>query len=63
MVSFDYASGQSGLALHRFNEDRKRAFESLAHLDGVDADVVLFGHGDPWTQGSRRAVDIVRAQG
>jgi glyoxylase-like metal-dependent hydrolase (beta-lactamase superfamily II) len=60
MVNFDYASGERGLALHRFNEDRQRAFQSLARLDGVDADVVLFGHGDPWSQGSKRAVDIVR---
>lgn len=62
MVNFDYASGESGLRLHRFNEDRERAFDSLARLDEVSADIVLFGHGNPWTQGSRRAVEVVRAQ-
>ena len=62
MVNFDYASGESGLHQQRFNEDRAQAFASLAPLDGVDAAVVLFGHGDPWTQGSSRAIEIVRAR-
>jgi glyoxylase-like metal-dependent hydrolase (beta-lactamase superfamily II) len=62
MVNFDYASGESGLRLHRFNEDRERAFDSLARLDEVSEDIVLFGHGNPWTQGSRRAVEIVRGK-
>jgi glyoxylase-like metal-dependent hydrolase (beta-lactamase superfamily II) len=60
VVNFDYASGESGLGQHRFNEDRERAFGSLARLDELDADVVLFGHGDPWTRGSRSALEIVR---
>jgi glyoxylase-like metal-dependent hydrolase (beta-lactamase superfamily II) len=62
MVNFDYASGETGLRPHRFNEDRAQALASLAQLDGVDAEVVLFGHGDPWTQGSSRALEIVRAR-
>ena len=59
-MNFDYASGESGLAQHRFNEDRERAFKSLARLDGLEADVVLFGHGNPWTEGLRSALEIVR---
>ena len=63
LVNFDYASGQSGLGLHRFNDDRRRALASLGALAAPDLEVVLFGHGDPWTRGSREAVEIVRAQG
>jgi glyoxylase-like metal-dependent hydrolase (beta-lactamase superfamily II) len=60
MVNFDYATGETGLRQHRFNDDRDRALGSLGRLDAVDAEVVLFGHGDPWTQGSRRALEMVR---
>ncbi len=60
MVNFDYATGESGLRQHRFNDDRGRALASLDRLEGFDAEVVLFGHGDPWTEGSRRAIEIVK---
>lgn len=60
MVNFDYASGERGLKQHRFNDDRPRALESLARLEQFDAAIVLFGHGDPWTQGSRKAIEFVR---
>ena len=60
LVTFDYAAGRRGIAQHRFNEDRHRAFASLARLDAIDADIVLVGHGDPWTGGLRRALEIVR---
>jgi glyoxylase-like metal-dependent hydrolase (beta-lactamase superfamily II) len=62
IVNFDYAAGQAGLNLHRFNEDRARAHDSLARLERFDLPVVLFGHGDPWYQGSERALDAVRAR-
>jgi glyoxylase-like metal-dependent hydrolase (beta-lactamase superfamily II) len=62
MVSFDYATGKRGLNLHRFNEDREAAIASLDRLTGFDAETVLFGHGDPWTDGADRAVDTVRGQ-
>jgi glyoxylase-like metal-dependent hydrolase (beta-lactamase superfamily II) len=60
MVNFDYAAGKHGLGQHRFNEDRELARRSLERLQRVDAGTVLFGHGDPWTQGSRQALEIVR---
>jgi glyoxylase-like metal-dependent hydrolase (beta-lactamase superfamily II) len=60
MVNFDYASGERGPRQHRFNEDRERALDSLRRLDELDADVVLFGHGDPWTGGLQRALELVR---
>jgi glyoxylase-like metal-dependent hydrolase (beta-lactamase superfamily II) len=62
MVNFDYASGETGLGQHRFNEDRARAVASLARLEDLDAEIVLFGHGDPWSEGAQRAVELVRAR-
>jgi glyoxylase-like metal-dependent hydrolase (beta-lactamase superfamily II) len=61
MVNFDYASGRRGPALHRFNEDRLAAQHSLARLESVEAEVILFGHGDPWTGGTQRAAEIARS--
>jgi glyoxylase-like metal-dependent hydrolase (beta-lactamase superfamily II) len=56
-----HATGRPGLALHRFNEDRARAAESLTRLAGLDAEVVLFGHGDPWPGTPRSAVESIDA--
>lgn len=61
VANFDYASGARGLRQHRFNEDRAQALASLARLDGLDAETVVFGHGDPWTEGLPRALEVVRA--
>jgi glyoxylase-like metal-dependent hydrolase (beta-lactamase superfamily II) len=60
MANFDYATGRPGLGLHRFNDDREMALASLERLDAIDAEVVVFGHGDPWTGGLARALEIVR---
>jgi len=60
MASFDYVTGTRGIALHRLNDDREMALASLAHLDPIDAKVVLFGHGEPWTDGLPRALEIAR---
>lgn len=57
---FDYASGDTRLQLHRFNEDREMARRSLDRLADVDAELVLFGHGDPWPHGPRAAVEAAR---
>jgi glyoxylase-like metal-dependent hydrolase (beta-lactamase superfamily II) len=62
IVNFDYASGETGLRPHRFNEDREQALASLDRLEKLDAGTVLFGHGDPWTQGSRQALEVVRSR-
>lgn len=60
MASFDYVTGTRGIGLHRLNDDREIARASLARLDPINAEVVLFGHGDPWTGGLRRALEIAR---
>ena len=45
------------------NQDTDRALASLAVLDGVPADVVLPGHGEPWTEGATEAARLARAAG
>lgn len=62
MVNFDYAAGVEGLALHRFNEDRPQARLALDRFQSLDADLVLFGHGDPWRQGLQSAIRVVRGR-
>lgn len=62
LVNFDYASGERGPRLHRFNDDRPRALVSLALLEALEADTVLFGHGDPWRGGIQTAVETARQQ-
>jgi glyoxylase-like metal-dependent hydrolase (beta-lactamase superfamily II) len=61
LVNFDYASGERGVKLHRFNEDRPGARKSLDVLADLDAGTLLFGHGDPWNRGAREAVERARA--
>jgi hypothetical protein len=60
MASLDYISRTRGIGLHRLNDDRETALTSLARLDPIDANVVLFGHGEPWTEGLARALGIAR---
>jgi glyoxylase-like metal-dependent hydrolase (beta-lactamase superfamily II) len=62
LANFDYVSGKPGLGLHRLNDDREVALASLTRLDPVGAEVVLFAHGDPWTDGLDRALQMVREQ-
>src|SRR5256885_8270487 len=39
-----------------FNTSTQQALDSLDRLTGVAASHLLFGHGDPWTDGARAAV-------
>ena len=57
---FDYANGDTRLQLHRFNESRDDAQRSLERLAALDAELVLFGHGEPWAGGAGEAVAAVR---
>jgi glyoxylase-like metal-dependent hydrolase (beta-lactamase superfamily II) len=61
LANFDYVSGRRGIGLHRLNDDREMALASLGRLDGVHAQTVLVAHGDPWTEGLDRALEITRA--
>lgn len=51
------------LAPDAFNEDSNQALASLARLEGLAADVLLPGHGPPWSGGIAAAVATARASG
>jgi len=61
MASFDYVTGKRRLGLHPLNDDREAALASLDRLERIDAEVVLFAHGEPWTGGLHRALEIARS--
>ena len=63
LVTLDVLGGDTGPRLSPFNADRKRAFESLGRLDGVQARLVLSGHGQPYDGGLREAVRRAREIG
>jgi glyoxylase-like metal-dependent hydrolase (beta-lactamase superfamily II) len=45
------------------NMDSGQALASLSKLEGITADVILPGHGDPWTQGTQVALTRAKATG
>jgi glyoxylase-like metal-dependent hydrolase (beta-lactamase superfamily II) len=45
------------------NGDTPQALRSLSALDGIPADVLLPGHGEPWAEGTAEAVRLARAAG
>lgn len=65
LVTLDVARGPWGVQGPQIvrgphTEDADRALESLDLLAGTRAQVVLPGHGDPWTGGVERAVELAR---
>ncbi len=45
------------------SEGIRQALASLDALLGIEADLLLPGHGDPWTQGVAEAVRQAKAAG
>jgi glyoxylase-like metal-dependent hydrolase (beta-lactamase superfamily II) len=45
------------------NMDSRQALASLSNLGSITADVLLPGHGDPWTQGVHEALTHAKATG
>jgi glyoxylase-like metal-dependent hydrolase (beta-lactamase superfamily II) len=45
------------------NRDTQQALRSLDVLDGIRADVLLPGHGEPWTEGAAEAARLARLAG
>jgi glyoxylase-like metal-dependent hydrolase (beta-lactamase superfamily II) len=56
-------SGSTGPQLAPFGADFRQAYDSLERLDGIDAQVVLPGHGQPWNSGLASALAKVRDRG
>ena len=61
-VTLNVMSGSTGPQLFpNFNADNRQALESLGRFDGLEAGLVLPGHGVPWTGGLAEALRLVRA--
>ena len=46
-----------------FNLSRVTMLDSLSKIESIDADTLVFGHGDPWRGGTAEAVRIARGRG
>ena len=60
-VTYGFTSARVGPQLSPFNADRAAALGSLRRLEGVDAKLVLPGHGAAWHEGVKAAVTGARA--
>jgi glyoxylase-like metal-dependent hydrolase (beta-lactamase superfamily II) len=65
MATWNPLTGRSGPQIMpaAMNHDSERAMQSLRALEKIDADVVLPGHGEPWTGGLAEAVQLARDAG
>jgi len=61
MATYAVTTGVSGPMIAPFTADAKQAVASLARLEGIDASLVLPGHGQVWTGGVAEAVRLARA--
>ena len=59
-ATYAVTTGARGPRIAPFTADADRALESLTRIEDVTPDLVLPGHGDPWTGGVREAVRLVR---
>ena len=62
LATLNVLSGKTGPQLAPFGSDFPRARESLKRIEAIEADVVLPGHGQPWTGGVAEAVRLIRQE-
>lgn len=60
LATYAVTTGARGPQVAPFTADAAQAVASLARLEAVSAELVLPGHGDPWTGGVQEAVRQVR---
>jgi glyoxylase-like metal-dependent hydrolase (beta-lactamase superfamily II) len=63
LCTYDPLTGERGPRLmpKAFTASTEQAVASLDRIEGLKADTLLFGHGEPWTQGAAAAVELARA--
>ena len=61
LATYAVTNGRRGPQIAPFTADTDQALASLDRLVDVPASVVLPGHGSPWRDGTRAAVEAVRA--
>ena len=59
LATLNVLSGKTGPQLAPFGSDFPRARESLRRIASIEADIVLPGHGEPWTRGMTEAVRLI----
>src|SRR3954447_20372003 len=59
-ATYAVTTGDHGPRIAPFTADASQAVTSLKRIEDIDASYVLPGHGDPWTDGVSRAVQLVR---
>jgi glyoxylase-like metal-dependent hydrolase (beta-lactamase superfamily II) len=62
LATLNVLSGKTGPQLAPFGSDLPMARESLKRIESVDADLLLPGHGQPWTGGAAEAVRLIRGE-
>jgi glyoxylase-like metal-dependent hydrolase (beta-lactamase superfamily II) len=62
MASVHIATGAAGPQAHPFNESQDDARESLSTLEALDAELVVFGHGEPFSGTPAQAVALARSR-
>ena len=62
LATLNVLSGKTGPQLAPFGSDLPRARESLKRIEAIEADVMLPGHGQPWTGGVAEAVRLIRQE-
>ena len=60
LATYAVTTGARGPQVAPFTADAAQAVDSLARLEDLAAELVLPGHGDPWTSGVQAAVRQVR---
>lgn len=59
-ATYAVTTGARGPQVAPFTADATQAVASLTRLEGIPAECVLPGHGDPWTGGIDEAIRLVR---
>jgi glyoxylase-like metal-dependent hydrolase (beta-lactamase superfamily II) len=59
-ATYAVTTGARGPQVAPFTADAAEAVASLSRLEAVSSDLVLPGHGDPWTSGIQEAIRLVR---
>ena len=54
-------TGDRGPQLMAFNISNSEALDSLSRYENLEADLLLVGHGEPWTDGPAAAAEAARA--
>jgi glyoxylase-like metal-dependent hydrolase (beta-lactamase superfamily II) len=62
IATYAVTTGERGPQVAPFSQDPEQALRSLERLDGIEAGLVLPGHGEPWRSGVAEAVRRVRAR-